>query len=184
MGLACQRASGAVGAGASVTGRWAMLSGRHMRQGAGGWAGRVSEGKAGSGDARERLETAREMGRSVRRSGGRRAGEASGALGRLRDGCGDWSEFGPVARDEGERGRSGPRWVTGPRGGRGRSGPQERERAGLGSWVWAGLTLGVGLLSISLFLNLIQTKFEFKYEFEFKPQSNKSMHQHECNTNF
>ena len=43
-----------------MTGRWAALSGRHMRQGAGGWAERVSEGKAGSGDARERLETARE----------------------------------------------------------------------------------------------------------------------------
>ena len=43
-----------------MTGRWAALSGRHMRQGAGGWAGRVSEGKAGSGDARERLEIARE----------------------------------------------------------------------------------------------------------------------------
>ena len=43
-----------------MTGRWAALSGRHMRQGAGGWAGRVSEGKAGSGDARERLEFARE----------------------------------------------------------------------------------------------------------------------------
>ena len=130
MGLACQRASGAVGAGASVTGRWAALSGRHMRQGAGGWAGRVSEGKAGSGDARERLETAREMGRSVRRSGGRRTGEASGALGRLRDGCGDRSEFGPVARDEGERGRSGPRWVTGPRGAgqAGESGPSERRK--------------------------------------------------------
>ena len=70
--------------------------------------------------------------------GGRRAGEASGALGRLRDGCGDRSEFGPVARDEGERGRSGPRWVTGPRGGRGRSGPQERE-SGLGWEVGFGL---------------------------------------------
>ena len=34
------------------------------------------------------------------------------------------------------------------------------------------------------FLNLIQTKFEFKYGFEFKPHSNKSMHQHECNTKF
>ena len=32
------------------------------------------------------------------------------------------------------------------------------------------------------FLFLIQTKFEFKYEFEFKPHSNRSMHQHECNT--
>ena len=56
------------------------------------------------------------------------------------------------------------------------------ERRGLGrAWglgSWAGLTLGVGLLSISLLLNLIQTKFEFK------PQSNKSMHQHECNTKF
>ena len=167
MGLACQRASGAVGAGASVTGRWAALSGRHMRQGAGGWAGRVSEGKAGSGDARERLETAREMGRSVRRSGGRRAGEASGALGRLRDGCGDRSEFGPVARDEGERGRSGPRWVTGPRGAgqAGESGPSERKegvdwalREGRAGWAqgretgqakgenWAGV-LGKGLES-------------------------------------
>ena len=37
-----------------MTGRWAALSGRHMRQGAGGWAGRFSEGKAGSGDAREK----------------------------------------------------------------------------------------------------------------------------------
>jgi len=55
---------------------------------------------------------------------------------------------------------------------------------GLGLGSWAGSTLGVGLLSISLLLNLIQTKFEFKYEFEFKPQSNKSMHQHECNTKF
>ena len=45
---------------------------------------------------------------------------------------------GPVARDEGERGRSGPRWVTGPRGGRGRSGPQERE-SGLGWEVGFGL---------------------------------------------
>jgi len=148
-----------------VTGRWAALSGRHMRQGAGGWAGRVSEGKAGSGDARERLETAREMGRSVRRSGGRRAGEASGALGRLRDGCGDRSEFGPVARDEGERGRSGPRWVTGPRGAgqAGESGP--------GFWGkgWkAGYCYG---FPFSILILKQTHKLEFKCEFEFKPQS-------------
>ena len=134
-----------------MTGRWAALSGRHMRQGAGGWAGRVSEGKAGSGDARERLEIARESVGPVCQAEWRATrGRSEWALGRLRDGCGDRSEFGPVARDEGERGRSGPRWVTGPRGGRGRSGPQEREcwavtgkRRGVRAWVWFGPGSGV-----------------------------------------
>ena len=73
---------------------------------------------------------------------------------------------------------------AGPGEGNGPAGERGGLRVGLRSWVWAGLTLGVGLLSISLLLNLIQTKFEFKYEFEFKPHSNKSVHQHECNTNF
>ena len=85
--------------------------------------------------------------------------------------------------------KRGARAWAGVRLGQGREREQLGPRGrGLGQlvegWVWAGLTLGVGLLSISLFLNLIQTKFEFKYEFEFKPQSNKSMQQHECNTNF
>ena len=61
-------------------------------------------------------------------------------------------------------------------------------RKGL-DWVLVCWALGLGFLSFSIpysspFLNLFQTKFEFKYEFEFKPHSNKSMHQHECNTNF
>ena len=126
-----------------MTGRWAALSGRHMRQGAGGWAGRVSEGKAGSGDARERLETAREMGRSVRRSGGRRAGEA-GALGRLRGGCGDRSELGRGRRaGHAEPGRvreEGVDWALrekrkGERAGlRGKKRAKQRGRTGPGFW--------------------------------------------------
>ena len=92
-------------------------------------------------------------------------GEASGALGRLRDGCGDRSEFGPVARDEGERGRSGPRWVTGPRGAgqAGESGP--------GFWGkgWkAGYCYG---FPFSILILKQTHKLEFKCEFEFKPQS-------------
>ena len=50
---------------------------------------------------------------------------------------------------------------------------------------WVELGFGFSILFLFLFfsfLNLIQTKFEFKYGFEFKPHSNKSMHQHECNT--
>ena len=57
-----------------------------------------------------------------------------------------------------------------------------RGEAWVGLRVWAGV---LGSFSISFsFLFLIQTKFEFKYNFEFKPHSNKSMHQHECNTEF
>jgi len=63
---------------------------------------------------------------------------------------------------------AGPAQKVGPRGGR---------------WVWAG-KLGFAFSISILFLFLIQTKVEFKYKFEFKPHSNKSMHQHECNTKF
>ena len=66
----------------------------------------------------------------------RRAGAGRRGEGRACWAAGD--RAGPVARDEGERGRSRPRWVTGPRGGRGRSGPQERE-SGLGWEVGFGL---------------------------------------------
>ena len=47
-------------------------------------------------------------------------------------------------------------------------------------WVWVSFFF----YFLFSFLFLLQTKFEFKYKFEFKPHSNKSMHQHECNTNF
>ena len=88
--------------------------------------------------------------------------------------------------------RAGPEWNAGqaevefgPRRELGRSGPAGRERE---EWAWAvGLGWGLGFLSSSIsfsLLFLIPTKFEFKYNFEFKPHSNKSMHQHECNTNF
>jgi hypothetical protein len=56
-------------------------------------------------------------------------------------------------------------------------------------WAWAAVELKADfffgfsfLFSLSSISN--SNKFEFKYEFEFKPQSNKSMHQHECNTKF
>jgi hypothetical protein len=104
-------------------------------------------------------------------------------LGRGVDACAERAECW-AGRAGKELGRSGRGRRAGPREGNGPAGERGGLRVGLRSWVWAGLTLGVGLLSISLLLNLIQTKFEFKYEFEFKPQSNKSMHQHECNTKF
>ena len=79
-------------------------------------------------------------------------------------------------------------WIRGKGSGPGRSGfgPDEGERWAAG-WVLFGSGLVVGLFFLFYFLffsflNLIQTKFEFKYGFEFKPHSNKSMHQHECNT--
>ena len=89
----------------------------------------------------------------------------------------------------GSAGRTGPRDAgqAGKRAGRGIgprmrfAGPSGEERAGLGREVGWILVLGF-LFYFFSFLNLIQTKFEFKYEFEFKPHSNKSMHQHECNT--
>ena len=92
-----------------------------------------------------------------------------------------------LAGRAGEGSRLGWCGLLGPEG---RSGPPgwaergEREKCcGLG----LKLGLGFGWFSFSISLSLIfliQTKFEFKYEFEFKPQSNKSMHQHECNTKF
>ena len=87
-----------------------------------------------------------------------------------------------LARDEGKVADRavGKGWAEGRRSGlpvgKGESGP---------GWVEFGWGFGFLSFSISLsLLFLIQTKFEFKYEFEFKPLSNKSMHQHECNTNF
>ena len=53
---------------------------------------------------------------------------------------------------------------------------------GLGSSFFFFLFLFLFLFLFFSFPNLIQTKFEFKYGFEFKTHSNKSMHQHECNT--
>ena len=102
--------------------------------------------------------------RGLRLTGGpwRSDGASAGRLGEN----GSASVIGWLKRRCWAGGAAGPAQKVGPRGGR---------------WVWAG-KLGLGLLSISLFPNLIQTKFEFKYEFEFNPQSNKSMHQHECNT--
>jgi len=69
---------------------------------------------------------------------------------------------------------------TGPRG---KGGPDGLELLG---WVWVSYWVSIFLFYFLFFsfLNLIQTKFEFKYGFEFKPHSNKSMHQHECNTKF
>ena len=57
-----------------------------------------------------------------------------------------------------------------------------------GFWVAMGLGLSfvLGFLSISPFLFLIQTitqlgEFKFKFEFTTSTQTNKLMHQHECN---
>ena len=129
--------------------------------------------------------------------GGRRAARASGRLrergcgaGRVGAGYWPWAELGrSAALGKGgtgrrrERRRPGPRWA-----GPGVWALVWAARKGL-DWVLVCWALGLGFLSFSIpysspFLNLFQTKFEFKYEFEFKPHSNKSMHQHECNTNF
>ena len=98
-----------------------------------------------------------------------------------------WAEWGLGPRGE-ERG-----WRVGPAGlsRRGGGGPLA-SGLGEGTEVWAaglgwgdGLSLVLGSFSnSSSLLFLIQTKIEFKYKFEFKPHSNKSMHQHECNTKF
>ena len=62
-------------------------------------------------------------------------------------------------------------------------------QAGLG-FLWVAMGLGLsfvlGFLSISPFLFLIQTitqlgEFKFNFEFTTSTQTNKLMHQHECN---
>jgi len=76
---------------------------------------------------------------------------------------------------------------SGPSGG---GWPAGRASGGVASWAGARVwVLGwvwfpFSILFLSSFQFLMQTKFEFKYKFEFKPHSIKSMHQHECNTNF
>ena len=96
------------------------------------------------------------------------------ASGPARDGpCG----AGPSRRwwAERESGAVGPGWARGKRKREGRWAGERLGRAeGLG---WCFGFLGSFSISFS-FLFLIQTKFEFK------PHSNKSMHQHECNTEF
>ena len=88
-------------------------------------------------------------------------------------------------------GRASLAWV-GPCGGGKELGPGEGKRVcGLGwcgFWVAMGLGLSfvLGFLSISPFLFLIQTitqlgEFKFKFEFTTSTQTNKLMHQHECN---
>ena len=71
------------------------------------------------------------------------------------------------------------------------SGPSGLSRLGLtglrgllGFWVSYWVSIFLFYFLFFSFLNLIQTKFEFKYGFEFKPHSNKSMHQHECDTKY
>ena len=116
-------------------------------------------------------------------------------------GAGLGAEGGRAAWERGKRvrvaRRAGASWAAGTcwaERDEGRAGPAEEKkeqaelgrgervgRTGLGCWVGFGFPIGF-LFSFS-FLFLIQTKFEFKNEFEFKPHSNKSMHQHECNTN-
>ena len=81
-----------------------------------------------------------------------------------------WAERARLVDDarEGGAGRAEADWAAGKEKGR--------------------VVLGLGYGSLFYFpfsfLFLLQTKFEFKSKFEFKPHSNKSMHQHECNTNF
>ena len=113
--------------------------------------------------------------------------------------------MGPVGAGVGDAGRAGPRELgrcgvsngrgeklgrgCGPRGGKKRGerrpGPRGRKDWAGRRWAWAGLGPGGFIFSISfLFLNN-SNLFEFKRKFEFKllcKPTNKTMHQHECNT--
>ena len=115
-----------------------------------------------------------------------RSTRSAGVLGRARE-CGRgcawelcWAE-----RGSGEAGRAQVAGLCGM----GRCDAWAKlGRVALGIAGMTGFGFPIGFLfSLSIsysFLFLIQTKFEFKYNFEFKPHSNKSMHQHECNTEF
>ena len=102
-----------------------------------------------------------------------------------------WEIGASWAAGERERGMGQPGWRTGP--GREKGLVGEGERAGPGCWVFDWVSVGFGLwvpfllgfLSTSYCFSIPNSnKFEFKYKFKFKPHSIKSMHQHECTTNF
>ena len=96
---------------------------------------------------------------------------------------GRWGELGLAVGRAGGSGPSerGVSWAAG----------EGKKVCGLGwcgFWVAMGLGLSfvLGFLSISPFLFLIQTitqlgEFKFKFEFTTSTQTNKLMHQHECN---
>ena len=91
-------------------------------------------------------------------------------------------------RGESECGRVGPAFACEQAAWRGPSGLSRLGLTGLRGWLgfWVSYWVSIFLFYFLFFsfLNLIQTKFEFKYGFEFKPHSNKSMHQHECDTKY
>ena len=100
------------------------------------------------------------------------------------------ARHGPCERDGRRRraGRGAGIWagpgIAGPRGKKRRFGP-----TGLLCWVGLDWQRVWVFYFLSFFYFLFQTKlnlFEFKLEFEFNPstQTNKTMHQHECNNKF
>ena len=146
-------------------------------------------GKRGAGEQRRQVGPGAQGERATRggerAGGGKRCGVGAAACWVARR-AGEWAERWRVARGKSERGwRAGPgaRVWAARRVGRGLR--KKRER-GLGrpGWVLGWVWFPFSILFLSSFQFLIQTKFKFKYKFEFKPHSIKSMHQHECNTNF
>ena len=176
--------------GVLAWGDWS--AGPGCREAEGESAARWRAGGIGTGRRASRGAPAGGAGASAAWEQAERAAARAGGCGAGRVGAGSWpwAELGrSAALGKGgtgrmrERRRPGPRWA-----GPGVWALVWAARKGL-DWVLVCWALGLGFLSFSIpysspFLNLFQTKFEFKYEFEFKPHSNKSMHQHECNTNF
>ena len=154
-------AHGAAGRGAGGTGSPARILG--------GGRGRFCQ------RARLVRETGRDAGDAGRAvSAGRARGSGSGSCGSrpARAGPEVWA-----VRGERERVGRGPSWE--------KKGP----RVGLDCWVGFGFGLGWVFFYFSFFSPLTQTKLkrnEFKFKFEFNPitQTNKTMHQHECNKHF
>ena len=118
---------------------------------------------------------------SASSGGEREEGKGEGELG-----CWRWTGPGRVVLGRGKEGESGPGWA---RVGKGEALGQAGFQAGLG-FLWVAMGLGLsfvlGFLSISPFLFLIQTitqlgEFKFNFEFTTSTQTNKLMHQHECN---